>query len=129
MAWLVDRISAISAINTLRGLGYTDAKLVYEQINLIMRYQYMRDEDIKRIQEINDFGLDFKTHLNFLRHDGIIQFLEPNKDKEEKEYELKETLKAQQLKEAIIWMESLNTLEQEMINRIVEGSRFVCSAT
>ena len=129
MAWLVDRISAISAINTLRGLGYTDAKLVYEQINSIMRYQYMRDEDIKRIQEINDFGLDFKTHLNLLRYDGIIQFLEPNKDKEEKEYELKETLKAQQLKEAIIWMESLNTLEQEMINRIVEGSRFVCSAT
>lgn len=44
MAWLVDRIKAISAINSVRGLGFGDAKLVYEEITKIMYYQYMQWE-------------------------------------------------------------------------------------
>lgn len=127
MAWLVDRIRAISAINSVRGLGYSDAKNVYEKINSIMTYQYMSDENINKIQEVYNLGYDFKTHLNFLKHDKIIQFEDPN-TKEDKEYELEQLLKEEELKEAIVWMESLSKSEQEMINRIVEANRLFAFA-
>ncbi len=128
MAWLVERKEAISAINKVRGLGFGDAKLVYEEISKVMAYQYLRDEDIKMVKERHNLGDDFRKHLDFLKSDGIIRFENPIT----KEYdaELETQLEIQRFhskyKEATIWMATLGENEKELIKVLIEAN--ICRA-
>lgn len=125
MAWLVERKDAISAINKVRGLGFSDAKLVYEELNKVMFYQYLQDDEIKRIQEVHNLGSDFRIHLNFLKRDGLIHFEEPISRKTE--YEKEQQAEAKRFEEAMSWMGGLSEKEQQMIQTIINGNSFVCS--
>ncbi len=125
MAWLVERKDAISAINKVRGLGFGDAKLVYEELSKVMAYQYLRDEDIKMVKERHNLGDDFRKHLDFLKSDGIIRFEEPISRRTE--YEKEQQAEAKRFEEAMSWMAGLSGKEQEMIQTIINGNRLVCS--
>ena len=128
MAWIVERIKAISAINDVRGLGFSDAKLVYEEISKVMYHQYLSDEDIKIVKEINNLGDDFRKHLDFLRRDGIIHFETPNNKTydEELEAELEIQRFHSKYKEATIWMATLGENEKELIKVLIEAN--ICRA-
>ncbi len=128
MAWLVERKEVISAINKVRGLGFGDAKLVYDEISKVMYYQYLRDEDIKMVKEVHNLGDDFRKHLDFLKHDGIIHFENPISSTYDEELEAQLEIQRfhSKYKEAISWMATLGEKEKELIKVLIEAN--ICRA-